>query len=786
MAAETTTRPSAMDPLWIFAPTIFLSAWLLFQVQPMFAKMALPLLGGAPAVWNTALVFFQAALLLGYLYAYALQRWAPPRRQVIVHLAVLALAVVALPVAIGPGWREPAPDMPVFWLLGLLAVAVGLPFFAVSANSPLLQAWFAESGHAGARDPYFLYAASNLGSMLALVAYPFLLEPGLSLAGQSWLWTGGYALLAAAIAVIGLRLWRRGAGAAPARDDATAAADDAPISWRRRLHWIALAFVPSGLLVAATTLITTDLIAIPLLWIIPLALYLLSFVVVFARRRIVPDGWIRAAQALLLAGAAFFATWSLPNHAYLVMALVLATLLATSLVCHGELVKRRPGAKRLTEFYVWMSLGGILGSAFAALLAPLLFDQVIEYAVLLVLAGLLRPATAKPEPARPGARFPLAGAVARDLSVPVLGLFAVLGLAPKIGDENGSATAALALALVLLLILGFALVSHGRPVRFGLTLVALALFGQQMGANADDGSVHRVRTFFGTHQVRIEAGGAYVRHEDGRVETLAERDGERFHVLAHGTTFHGAQSLDPARRRERNTYYHADSGVGRYLLALEAAGRAPGRVAVVGLGSGELACYARPGQAWTFFEIDPAVVRMSRELKLFRFLDDCAPAARIVLGDGRLTVAAAPAGGFDLIVIDAFSSDAIPIHLITREALAIYRAKLAPGGAILFHVSNRYIDLEPVLAGLARDAGLAARILATRAPANEPVPRFRYASTWVAMAADDAALEAATDGFDRARPSAWGAWRRPVEKPGARVWTDDYSNVVSVLKRKRP
>jgi hypothetical protein len=783
LSVLTPVKPRGLDPVWLFAPTIFLSAWLLFQVQPMFAKMALPLLGGAPSVWNTALVFFQAVLLLGYLYAFALQRWATPRAQVAIHLGVLALALIALPVAIGPSWQAPAADMPVFWLLGLLTVSVGLPFFAVSANSPLLQAWFAAGAGSGRRDPYTLYAASNLGSMLALLAYPFLLEPGLTLAGQSWLWTAGYAALIAAIGLAARRTLRGGAEAAA---PATAADDGAAPDWRRRLAWIALAFVPSGLLVAATTLITTDLIAIPLLWIIPLALYLLSFVVVFARRQVVPAGWIRAAQALLLAGAAFFATWSLPNQAYLVMALVLATLFATALVCHGELVRRRPAARHLTEFYVWMSLGGILGSAFAALLAPLLFDQVIEYAMLLVLAGLLRPTTAKPEPHRPGARFPLAGAVARDMSVPVLGLFAVLGLAPKMGDENGSATAALALALVLLLILGFALISHGRPLRFGLTLVALVLFGQQLGANADDGNVYRVRTFYGTHQVKAEPGGAYVRTDSGAIETLAERTGERFHVLAHGTTYHGAQSLDPARRRERNTYYHADSGVGRFLLALEAAGRAPARVGVVGLGSGELACYRRPGQAWTFFEIDPAVVRMSREQKLFRFLDDCAPAARIVLGDGRLTVAAEPPGALDLLVVDAFSSDAIPIHLITREALAVYRAKLAEGGAILFHISNRYIDLEPVLAALARDAGLAARILVTRAPANEPVPRFRYASTWVVMARDEAALAAATEGFDRARPTAWGAWRRPVEKPGARLWTDDYSNVVSVLKRKQP
>jgi len=749
----------AISPLALYAPTIFLSAWLLFQVQPMFAKMALPLLGGTSSVWNTALVFFQAALLLGYLYAHLITSRLTLRWQVGVHLAVLALAVVALPVAIGEGWRDPPETMPIPWLIALLTVSVGLPFFAVSANSPLLQGWFARTGHATARDPYFLYAASNLGSMLALLAYPFVIEPSLRLDGQSWLWTGAYAVLVALIGACALYVLRRKPAAAPADEAESAPAPT--VRWADRFRWLALAFVPSGLLVAATNFMTTDLAAIPLLWIVPLALYLLSFVLVFARKPLLAGPWTARVQAVLLCIAAVFATWSVPGATYYTLALVLATLFATSLVCHGELVRRRPAASRLTEFYVWMSLGGILGSAFCALLAPLIFDSVLEYAILIVVAGFLRPSFVHSvrDAVAPAFGGGLAAATLREASIPGIAALAVAGLAFQ-GDGSGTLELAVTFVVALFVVI-VALGSVFRPVRFGMCLAVLVGLGVTLANAGSQTSLHRERTFFATHQV------------------LSVDDG-RFVALSHGSTIHGAQAIDPARRRETIGYFHGQAGIGRMFGALQAAGRKMDEVGVLGLGAGTLACYAQPGQNWTFFEIDPAVIRIAKDPRFFHFLSDCTPKARLLVGDGRLLIARESAGRYDLIISDVFSSDSIPVHLYTREAIRTYFEKLKPDGLLLMNVTNRYINFEPALAALTRESGLSARIMRSYPTADAPAMHFR--SFWVAMARTEAVLAPLTDGFDAARPTAWGRWRALAERPGVRSWTDDYSNLIELIE----
>lgn len=751
------------SPLLLFGSAIFLSAWLLFQVQPMFAKMALPLLGGAPAVWNTALVFFQAALLLGYVYAHFLGTRLPLKAQVAVHLAVLAAAFLFLPVAIGDAWRAPPGAAPVPWLIGLLAVSVGLPFFALSATSPLLQRWFGETAHDSARDPYFLYGASNLGSLLALVAYPLLLEPSLALADQSGLWTFAYVVLAIAIGAAGCMalVYARKRGAPRRIERPSHRVLGAP-DWRTRLDWTLFAFVPSGLLVAVTTLITTDIVAVPLFWVIPLALYLLSFALVFARRPLVPPGWMVVAQAPLLVMAALTATWFSTKFHYLIMGVMLALLFVTAMVCHGRLVERRPPTRHLTEFYVWMSLGGILGSAFAALLAPLVFDRVIELAILCATAAFLRPRTDHTEE-KSDPRFRLAAtAVLRDLSFPVAGTALALMLAPRLGSDNG-ATSLLLLTLAIIFSIAFTMLSAGRPLRFGLCIVALAVFGLQFGERASANVAHRDRTFFGTHLIKRDA----------------EKDALLFY---HGSTLHGAQHLSAARRRERQTYYHGGTGVGRVFAALGAAGAAPKRVGAIGLGAGEIACYRGEGQAWTFFEIDPAVVRIAASGRWFRYLPDCAPDARIVVGDGRLTLAREPAASFDLLVLDAFASDSIPAHLVTREAFRLYLEKLAPDGLILVHVSNRYLDLEPLVAAVAADAKLAARMFDTSRGEREADSPYRVFSYWVALGRSEARLAALTEAFDAKTPSKWGTWRSLKPRPGFRVWTDDYSNIVTLMQ----
>jgi hypothetical protein len=748
----------AAGPLLLFAPTIFVSAWLLFQVQPMFAKMALPLLGGSAVVWNTALVFFQAVLFLGYLYAHALGSRISLAGQVAIHLGLLALAFVALPVTIGEGWRDPPETAPIPWLIALLTVAVGLPFFAISANAPLLQNWFARTGHATARDPYFLYAASNLGSILALLVYPFLLEPNLRLVEQSSAWTGGFAVLTVLIAACAACTLRSKPTALPAASSAGAAPS---IGWRLRLRWVALAFVPSGLLVAATSFMTTDLAAIPLLWIVPLLLYLLSFVFVFARKPMMSGRWTARIQAGLISLAAIVSAGAPNGATYVMLGLLLATLFATALVCHGELVRRRPAASDLTEFYVWMSLGGILGSAFCALLAPVLFDRVLEFAVLLVMAAMLRPSgSVAPAAAHPRPALSTAFA-AREAGVPVLGAFALAPLAWYGGAGEIVVGATLVLCAFIAVV---ALGGMNRPAHFALCVAVLVGISFTLSSKSSEmTSLHSERSYFGMHRVfSIEQG--------------------RFVSLVHGSTIHGVQATAPELQREPLGYFHTDSGVGRIFAALDANGRTPRTVAVIGLGSGVLACHRKTGQAWTFFEIDAAVLSIARDTRYFRFLADCAPDARVAIGDGRLLIAREPAAKYDVLIVDVFSSDSIPLHLYTREALALYLDKLAPDGLLLFHISNRYMNLEPVMAALVRDMGGAARILRSQPPPDFPRKTMRWGSAWIAVAPRAETLAPLTDGFDEARPSAWGRWRPLAARPGLPAWTDDYSNLLDIIE----
>lgn len=744
--AAAVTGGRHINALFVFAPTIFLSAWLLFLIQPMFGKMALPLLGGAPAVWNTAMVFFQGALLGGYLYAHLLGKCLPVRHQVAVHGLLLTAAFLVLPVAVGSQWQNPPAAAPAGWLLLLLAANIGLPFFAISANAPLLQHWFAQTGHADADDPYFLYGASNLGSILALLLYPLLIEVSFDLPGQGWLWTASYGLLALMIVGCGGLARASASTDAPRRRHAAAGK---PIFWRTRLHWAALAFAPSGLLLSVTAYITTDLVALPLLWIAPLTLFLLTFVLVFARRPLIPHRWMCRAQVplLLLAAAGVFLT--LKSAAYLQMGMVLAAFFVTAMVCHGELARRRPDAAQLTEFYLWMSLGGIAGGAFTALAAPLLFDRILEYPLLILAAALLRP---RGEPDRPNRWLAQFGTLRLwDLALPAICLAPAL-LIDWTGNLSDVESLALKIAVVLIVLT--AVSATTRPLRLALILgvtVLLSAGGDRATSGRDD--VFAGRSFFGAYRLAVT--------QDGR-HTL----------LIHGSTVHGAT----ARRADaglpsRHTYYHATTGVGRVFARIAAAGLPVRRVAAVGLGAGEIACYRQPGQTWTFYEIDPLMVRIARDPKLFPFLSRCAPGSKVVVGDGRLTLARRT-GTVDLLVLDAFSSDAIPAHLLTVEAFRTYRAKLAPKGLLLVHISNRHLDMEPVLAAVTRHIGLSARLLHSEVPRSER-KRYRFDAIWVAIARDDTALA----------PYIGGAGWRPLRhRPGLRPWTDAYSNIVSILK----
>lgn len=720
--------------LAVFAGTLFLSAFLLFSVQPFFAKLVLPRLGGTPAVWSVAMVFFQTVLLAGYLYAHLLTRRLSPRVGAGLHLGVLLLTFALLPIAIPAGWDRPWEEGQAIWLLGLFTVSVGLPFFAVSASAPLIQAWFARTSHPHARDPYFLYGASNVGSFASLIAFIVVIEPMATLGQQAGLWTIGFAILAiliGACAILAIPL----SSSAPV-ESGSPALDHAPASWGRVARWVALAFVPSGLLVAVTAHISVDIAAAPFLWVTPLALFLLTFVVAFRQgplplgplTRILP--WLAALPILSIAVPGLLPLWvKLPAH--------LLFFFMAALTAHAMLYARRPPASDLTSFYLWMSFGGVLGGVFASLLSPLLFDWIAEYLVLIVAALLV-------------ARFqngPLRGRLlAFDAAMAML----VLALMFLIPGQAELPTVLAVLAIVLSGLIVFAR-RHAQPAFLPIVLILFPL-GFVGGASTE---LFRDRSFFG-------------------VVTVTQRDG--FHIMTHGTTVHGAMRLEEGEaalaRPEPLSYYHRSGGIARALFAAqERAGGAIGRGGVVGLGTGSVLCHSRPGEEWIGFEIDPAIVEIARDPSLFRFLSACQPDLPVILGDARLTLADQPDGGFDYLLIDAFSSDAIPAHLMTREAVRLYMDKLSPDGLLVMHISNRYLELESVIAAIADAEGLTARLLGTLPPGDA---EEAYPSIVVALARSPEALG----------PIGTDPEWRAVDAGRTRAWTDDYSNVVAAVARR--
>lgn len=733
-----------------FTASMFLASALLFVVEPMLAKMALPLVGGTPAVWNTCLVFFQAALLMGYLYAHASRAWLGRRAQAVVHLALVSLPLVPLgmlPLRLSTAWLPPASSNPSLWILATLAAAVGVPFVALASNAPVLQRWFADSGHAGAADPYFLYAASNAGSLAGLFAYPLLIEPSLRVSQQSRLWSEGYVLFVVMTAACALAAWR--GGRVPDREPATESAGDG--GWSERLRWIALAFAPSSLMLGVTTAITTDVSTMPLFWVLPLATYLLSFVLAFARRPIVSHVWmVRRLPFLILVGLfPFVSRMRLPLA--ILAPLYLGLLFGVSMVCHGELARRRPHVGRLTEFYLLVSIGGVIGGIFNAIIAPVVFRSALEFPIAIVIAALLRPALDVKALTKSAARL----ARRNDWLWP-----AALGLTVS-GVIVGLSRAGITIGYTLtVLIFGDSMIwclSFGRrPRRFALGTVALLI-----ASSLYTGPLGRVletdRSYFGVYRVTNDPSG-------------------RFRYLVSGGTLHGMQSLDPARRSEPLAYYTRTGPAGQIARAVRARS-APGQWAIVGLGAGAMACLSAPGQGVTFYEIDPLVARLATDGRYFTFLQECQPSAGIVLGDARLEIANAADGQFALIVLDAFSGDAIPIHLMTREAVALYLRKLAPGGVIAFHISSLYVQLAPTLARLAEDAHLASLAAVDRVRSKAEADTGKSDSHWLVMARSEADLAGLT--IDVSRPGGW----QPVQADDrAKVWTDDYSNLLSVIK----
>jgi hypothetical protein len=737
----------------VFTVSLFASAALLFLVEPMLAKTMLPLLGGTPAVWNACLVFYQAVLLGGYLYAHAALKWLGRRTQIAVQVALVSmplLIVGLLPLHLPTGWEPPTQSNPVPWILTTLLVAVGLPFFALSSSTPIMQRWFAYSDHKQAADPYFLYAASNAGSLVGLLAYPLLLEPLLRLSGQSHLWSYGYMLFVALTVACGLSVWDKDA----ASPDPTHEEGDPPATngtWGERLRWIALAFVPSSLVLGVTTALTTDVPAIPLFWVLPLALYLVSFVLVFTKRPPVSHEWLTRWLPLLILFGLFPVVLRMKASLAVLMVLYLLLLFSVAMFCHGELAESRPRVTRLTEFYLWISVGGVLGGMFNSLLAPVVFHSATEFPLVLILAALLRPKVKEKQ--LPGTSD--VWTKRKDWLLPLaLGLCMVMvitGLAHA-GIKPGPLPTVLFFAYSMLWCLSF----HKRPLRFAVGLTAL-LIASSFYTGPIGHILDTERSFFGVSRVTNDPDG-------------------KFRYLVHNGIIHGVQSLDPARSREPLAYYSKSGPAGQIFRAEQA--RMPhGDWAIVGLGAGAMACYLQPGQTLTYYEIDPLVMHLAETPRYFSFLEQCAPKAKIVLGDARLKLRDAPDAHYGLIILDAFSGDSIPMHLMTREALALYRRKLAPGGIIAFHISSRYLQLAPLLGDLAQDANLVCLMEDDSATTQLQKDEGKTASKWVVMALSQADLTSLiADKGSAAR------WQSIPAQPGARVWTDDYSNLLSVIR----
>jgi len=778
----------------LFAVTMFVSAGLLFCVQPMIAKMIMPILGGSPAVWIICMLFFQAMLLGGYVWAHWVTSWSQPRWQAVaqVGLLLLPLLLMILPIRIA-AWEiasVPHTGYPTPWLIRVLLLAVGLPFFVLSTTAPLMQKWLADIGHTGGKDPYFLYGASNLGSMLALLGYPLWMEPSFTLGGQSWVWTAGYAVLVLLMLVSATVIWKNGNTASshpisehdpsPKIDDGESSfvdlrssIHDPQLSWSRRLRWLVLALVPSSMMLGVTMYLTTDIAPIPLLWVIPLAIYLLTFILVFARWVIVPHRlMVRILPVVALVLMFLLFAEDMKPPIWLLIPLHLLMLFTTAMVCHGELARDRPPPARLTEFYLWLALGGVLGGIFNGIIAPLIFRRVLEYPLVIILACLLRPGVSgewlvvtrrkrwftthhSPLTTHHLHRWvPQTSPTLLDWILPVgLGLLtcAAVLILPAVGLRSAQWSVGLMAGIPAVVCYFFV----DRPLRFALGLGAIMVAGI-FYTGAQGKIIYLERNFFGVVRVTLD------------------RDGE-YRQVVHGNTIHGRQSLDPARRHEPLAYFHRSGPIGK-AFAFFNPSHPTARVGVIGLGAGSLACYAQPKQHWTFYEIDPAVEYIATHY--FTFLEDCkAGTPEVILGDARLRLQEADDGYYDMIVLDAFSSDVVPIHLLTREALQLYLSKLNPVGILCFHCSSRYLELKPVLANLARDAGL---ICIAREDLNVTEPEKKEGkepSQWVMMAWPGTDLDMLTKR---------GLWERMPGQESVRVWTDDYSNILQVFKWELP
>ncbi len=728
--------------LAVYTAAIFVSALLLFSIQPLAAKFLLPKIGGAPQVWNTCMFFFQTALLAGYAYAHFLMQSRRQGFMTGLHLLLMAAACLLLPLQLGTGLPPENGTHPIPWLLQELMKSLGLPFFLLAANSPLLQSWFSRTRHPDAHDPYFLYAASNAGSLAALLSYPFLIEPLFRLAAQGRIWGVGFliALALTVLAALSARFW-----ASPAQVPASPGTEtDAGPGWRLRFGWLFLALVPVSLMYGITTYITTDIAPVPLLWIVPLSLYLVTFILAFSRQADTIYPWIRNLFPVAALPLAFSLMLGTRIPLGLAFSAQFGGFLFLALYCHLELARRRPAAHHLTAFYFWLSLGGVLGGFFSAIAAPLLFNTPLEYPIAIILACIIRMGVSD-------LRFLFHRWLYYIL--PLCALLAGLGFGGlKIYQMSSPPAWMLIVFTAAALIILFLFI---RSMRFRLVLGVAGIGALLMLPFHQPGYRFTDRSYFGVHRIRD-------------VEDQALRK------YTHGNTIHGIQSLRPELQHVPSAYYHPSGPAGQIFELFHMA-PPPRRAALIGLGIGNLAAYAREGDHLTFYEIDPLVEQIARDPDLFTFMSRAEGHVNVVLADGRLAVAREAPDTFRFILVDAFSSDSVPAHLITLEALRLYLEKITEDGLLIFHISNRYLDLESVLARAAQELGLLAYSRLDRVPEDDRLHREegKQTSHWLVMGRPRSAIQ-----FFRQQ----SAWKPAEARENEAAWTDDFSNILSVLR----
>jgi len=717
-ARTSTALTGAASTRAVYAIAIILSAGLAFIVEPMVARVLLPVYGGSAAVWATSLVFFQVALLLGYCAAHVL------RRRPIVQLALFAAPLILLPLWFSTPSAPPAGVAPAAWLLGELGLMAGAPFIVLASAGPALQDWFSTAPRAQGRDPYVLYVASNFGSLVGLLAYPLVVEPALRVADQQRLWIVGYVVfvgLASACLVVGRRR-AHAASDASAESAAAEAVENRP-SIASYARWAGLAAVPVVLLIGATNELTIDVAAVPLLWVAPLGVYLVTLMIAFSPRASLA---VKAAGILLvpLAIVALLAAMG-GLHASLLpaLALHLATLLCAGIVVHARLAKSRPDVRHLTSFYLAVAAGGAAGGIFASLIAPVVFVRAFEYPLAILLALLALPA--------------MSGRWLTSLVREFAFVVVAVALLLVVSGANPIAVAPVAGLLVLPVLLR----SWTRTMVVALSAVVVLL------ATAHAPVLYESRSFYGVN----------------RVTTI---DGGKVHLLGHGVTVHGAEAIAGPLAGQPVSYYRSGGPVDQAFTSISKPAR---DIAVIGLGTGSMAAYAHLNDELTFYEIDPEVVRIAQDPALFTYLRDTSADTRVVVGDGRLELTQAPLGSYDIVVLDAFSSDAVPVHLLTREAIAGYAAHLRTGGVVLFNLSNRYVDLPRVVAAAARDLGLLGCIQSDPPPPGADTDLI-LGSQWAILGASAPAV------------CAQAAWGPLPNVDGRRAWTDDFSDIISVMR----